>query len=113
MSPDWYWHRGLHDALILRTEESDLPYDYTQRNPVRNCFRIHLDASQAMFDTAVKSISLFNYKVLSTPASGLAGCYWKQDVLRSEKGKYVLELTALGETHVQFVIRFEYAEIER
>ena len=112
--PHWYWHRGLHDARILTTEEIELPYDYTQRDPVRNCFRIHLDASQAMFDTTVKSISLFNYKILrDDTAGGLAGCYWKQDTLEFRNGKYRLELSVLGKSDLRFVIRFGHAEVCR
>lgn len=117
--PDWYWRKGLHDAHILRTEDILLPFDHTQPNPCRNCFTIHLDASQAMFDTGVKSISLYNYKVIVDESGiggygdGLDGCYWMQDNLKYENGKYLLDIIALGEDDFHYIIRFEKASIER
>ena len=119
-NPLWYWTRGLHDALILRTEAIDLSYDHTQRNPGRNCFQIHLDASRAMFDTSIRCIKFFNYKILLDDSSfggyedgGINGCYWMQDILKYENGKYVLELTALGEDDFKFIILFDDAQVER
>ena len=61
--PEWYWHRGLHDAKIVRIEKLELPYDYKQRIPTRNCFVVHIDSKQSMFDTSVREIRLFNYKI--------------------------------------------------
>lgn len=118
-NPDWYWSRGLHDAHILRTESVELSYNYTQRNPIRNEFIIHLDSSDAMFDTTITSISLFNYKILEDKSDqggygdGLDGCYWIQDILRFEKGKFILELIALGEDDFTYSIQFESAKISR
>ena len=119
-NPSWYWTRGLHDALILRTEAIDLSYDHAQRNPVRNCFQIHLDASMAMIDTSIRCIKFFNYKILLDDSScggcedgGIKGCYWMQDILKYENGKYVLELTALGEDDFKFIILFDDAQVER
>lgn len=118
--PEWYWKRGLHDAHILRTEALAFDYDYTQRNPARNGLKIHLNASDAMFDTTVTCITLLNYKVLlDESANGgyeagcIAGCYWMQDTLKYENGKYVLELVLLGEDDFKYVIQFENAEIQR
>ncbi len=118
-NPPWYWRKGLHDALILRAEAIQLSYDYTQKNPRRTCLKIYLDASQAMFDTTVASISLYNYKILVDESDnggygdGLDGCYWMQDHLRIENGKYLLEITALGEDDFRYSIRFEDAEVQR
>ncbi len=67
--PEWYWHRGLHDAKIVRIEKLELPYDYKQRIPIRNCFVVHMDSKQAMFDTSVREIRLFNYKILTAELS--------------------------------------------
>ena len=119
-NPTWYWTRGLHDALILRTEAIDLSYDHTRRNPVRSCFQIHLDASTAMFDTSVQCIKLLNYKILLDDSAhggyeggGIEGCYWMQDILKFENGKYILEITALGEDDFKFIVRFDDAQVER
>lgn len=116
----WYWTRGLHDARILCTEAKDLPYDFTERHPIRNCFKIHLYSSGAMFDTSIKCITLFNYKILLDDSDkggytdgGLDGCYWMQDILRLDRGKYLLEITALGEDDFRYVIQFESAQVDR
>ena len=86
---------------------------------MRNCFEISLDASDALFDTGVQTIRLFNYKILRDDSSsggygdGLNGCYWMQDHLKWVNGHFVLEITALGEDDFSFVICFETAEVER
>ncbi len=118
-APQWYWHRGLHDALVLGVETQELPYDVTQRKPVRNSMTIRLDARGAMFDTAVTAIRLYNYKVLRDESevggygAGLTDCYWMQDRLRCEKGKFILDITALGEDDFLYSVRFDFAEVER
>lgn len=114
-NPDWYWKRGLHDAEITGVEERELDYDYTQPNPVRSCMTIRLDAKNAMFDIGVTAIHLYNYKVVRDESGtggygdGLEGCYWMQDRLRFENGKYCLEITALGEEDFLYVVRFDFA----
>ena len=118
--PEWYWHRGLHDAKIIRIEKLELPYDYKQRIPTRNCFVVHMDSEQAMFDTSVREIRLFNYKILTAELSSpdIEGTYWITDQLTEENGKYVLqvELRNSGRNSTyNFIlkIRFESAEIIR
>ena len=118
--PEWYWHRGLHDAKIVRIEKLELPYDYKQRIPTRNCFVVHMDSKQAMFDTSVREIRLFNYKILTADLSSpdIEGTYWITDQLTEENGKYVLqvELQKCGRNSTyNFIlkIRFESAEIIR
>ena len=118
--PEWYWNRGLHDAKIVRIEKLELPYDYKQRTPTRNCFVFHMDSKQAMFDTSVREIRLFNYKILTAELSSpdIEGTYWITDQLTEENGKYVLqvELRNCGRNSTyNFIlkIRFESAEIIR
>ena len=41
--PQWYWHRGLHDALVLGVDAREFDYDVTQAKPVRNCMTIRLE----------------------------------------------------------------------
>ena len=118
--PEWYWNRGLHDAKIVRIEKLELPYDYKQRIPTRNCFVVHMDSKQAMFDTSVREIRLFNYKILTAELSSpdIEGTSWITDQLTEENGKYVLqvELQNCGRNSTyNFIlkIRFESAEIIR
>ena len=109
--PQWYWLRGLHDALVLGVETQEFAYDVTQRKPVRNCMTIRLDARGALFDTSVTAIRLYNYKVLQ--GSELKGCHWMQDRLRREKDKFILDITALGKDDFPYSVRFDFAEVER
>lgn len=113
-NPDWYWKKGLHDAEVTHVEIKENPTDYRHRNSLF----LHLDASQAMFDTDVASIELRNYKILldespigGYPDSGIAGCYWMQDVLTWEKDKYILDIILLGEDDFHFIVRFEDAKV--
>ena len=109
--PQWYWLRGLHDALVLAVDAQEFAYDVTQAKPVRNCMTIRLDAGGALFDTSVTAIRLYNYRVLR--GAKLKGCHWMQDRLRREKHKFILDLTALGEDDFLYSVRFDFAEVER
>lgn len=117
--PEWYWKRGLHDALILGVEMQELQYDVAQRNPVRNVLTIRLDAGQALYDTSITAIRLYNYRILTDESDvggygqGLTDCYWMQDRLRWEKGKFLLDIIALGEDDFRYIVRFDFAEVER
>lgn len=118
--PEWYWNRGLHDAKIVRIEKLELPYDFKLRNPTRNCFVFHLDSKQALFDTSVQEIRLFNYKILAADISApdIEGTYWITDKLTEEDGKYFLQVELLNcgknsTNNFLFKIRFESAEIIR
>ena len=115
-NPHWYWHKGLHDAEITHVDIKENPMDFRQRTSLI----LHLDASQAMFDTGINAIELHNYKILldespicGYPDSGIGGCYWMQDVLTWETGKYILDIVLLGEDDFHFVIRFEDAQVHR
>lgn len=86
----------------------------------RSSLVLHLDASQAMFDTGINAIELRNYKILldespigGYPDSGIGGCYWMQDVLTWENGKYILDLILLGKDDFRFRVRFEDAVVHR
>lgn len=113
-NPDWYWPKGLHDSEITHVEIRENPGDY------RNQLILHLDTSQAMFDTSITAIELQNFKILldespigGYPDTGIGGCYWMQDVLTWDYGKYILDLILLGEDDFHFRIRFEDARVHR
>lgn len=115
-NPDWYWRSGLHDAEITHVDIQEIPTDFRHRNSLI----LHLDASQAMFDTGVAAIELRNFKILldespvgGYPDGGIEGCYWMQDVLTWENGKYILDIALLGEDDFHFIIRFEDAQVHR
>ncbi len=115
-NPGWYWKKGLHDAEVTHMEVTENPRDYRHRNSLT----LHLNASQAMFDTGITAIEFRNFKILldespagGYPDSGIAGCYWMQDVLTWEKGKYILDILLLGEDDFHYRIRFADALVHR
>ena len=68
--PEWYWVRALHDACIVGVEMFEFPFDYNKfiqekDKYNRNLLTLKIDASSAMFDTSVREIRFFNYKILT------------------------------------------------
>ncbi len=118
--PEWYWKAGLHDAKVIRVDQLVHDHDYRLAVPHRNSLVIHLNASGALFDTKVTAIVLKNYKILRDdsalggyPDCGIAGCYWMQDVLSWENGKFKLEIILLGEDDFRFDVQFDEATVYR
>ena len=110
---DWYWVRGLHDAELKNVIFHQLDYDYTERNPIRNYIELRLDSSQAMFDTSIKAIRLYNAKIISGDLD-CVNWFWKKDVLTQEAKKFVLDITFMHLREFKNCrISFEKAEVER
>lgn len=116
--PDWYWKYGLHDAKILSVAELELPPDWKSKNPRRNCLEICLDCKNALFETNIRKICLYNYKIrrFELNFKDLEEPWWIEDRLtRFPNTGYELEIiieTADGRQE-QFIVEFEMAEIER
>ena len=113
--PDWYWKKGLHDARILHAEELLFPCDYKNARPERTAFKLHLNAQNAIFETKIKNITLYDYQILSEFES-LDGVYWLSDTLTEENGRYILEIilcSLLYKNEFSFKISFTYADVER
>ena len=87
---NWYWNKGLFDAEIIKITQDYFQYDYTEKNPVRSCLTIELDAKAALYDTSVKQIKLYNSKVVSGNIS-VSG-WWKEDAIETANGKHTLTL---------------------
>lgn len=122
--PDWYWVLGLHDAHIILAETFEFPFDYNrftkEKNTYdRNCLTLTVNASGAMFDTAVKAIRLYNYKYLSKSATleGHGTLWWIGDRLISREGHFEMEIDLYdGEAFPEnFTVRiqFDRAEVDR
>lgn len=122
--PDWYWANGLHDACIIDVDTFDFPYDYNKYlvkkgNSDRNILTLKIDASNALFDTRVKEIRFFNYKILSDniKLEDRTKIWWVSDILTEEKEHYVLEVECRGFDSCPevftFKIRFDRAEVYR
>ncbi len=112
--PAWYWEKGLHDAEILRTEELVFPCDYKHASPKRTAFKLYLNSKRAIFQNNIKSITLYDYQILSEFES-LDGVYWLSDILTEESGRYILEITLLSlfyKNEFVFKISFAHAEAE-
>ena len=122
--PDWYWPLGLHDAHITLAEAFEFPFDYNrftkEKNRYdRNCLTLTVDATGAMFDTAVKTIRLYNYKYLSenTTLEGHGTLWWITDRLTVCEGYCELEIDLYDSEHFPkdftVKIKFDRAEVDR
>lgn len=116
--PEWYWKRGLHDAVIISVAELNLPVDWKTENPLHNCFEINLDSSKALYEN-VKKISLYNYNIV-TPRidiNSLQNPWWVSDTISQNvnSGMYTLEINIEDKDGdvANFIIAFEKAEVER
>ena len=72
--PEWYWTKGLHDAGITEVESFEFPFDYNkfigQKSKYdRNLLKLKIDSKGAIYDTSVKEIHFYNYKILTPDIS--------------------------------------------
>ncbi len=123
-TPTWYWHRGLHDAHITLAEAFEFPFDYNRFTREkskydRNCLTLTIDASNALLDTSVRTIRLYNYKYLSENATleSHKTLWWIADRLTDCTNHYILEID-LHDCEAfpkDFTVRikFDRAEVER
>ena len=123
-APVWYWTRGLHDAAIIGVESFEFPFDYakyTREKSIynRNLFILKIDAKGAMFDSTIKEIRFFNYKILSDniELKNRKKIWWLADRLLEENGHYVLEIDLHDfdsfPQEFTFKIKFDRAEVDR
>lgn len=109
--PEWYWEKGLHDAQIIHKIFHTVGYSREAKG--MNCVEIQLDACQAMFDTSVKAIKLYNCKEL-TPEINIENLWWVGDKLSLSNEKYVLEIDLRSpKKQCRYVVRFENCEVVR
>ena len=111
--PDWYWVKGLHDAQVTDLSFIDFDYDYTKRNPTRNCMTIQLDTRSAMFDTSIKAIKLLNSKIVQGDTD-FVGWFWKDDILKPSHKGFELQITLISNRNTKICkISFENAIVEK
>ena len=119
--PEWYWKSGLHDAAIIGVESFEFPFDYNKfvgekSKYNRNLFVLKIDAKGALFDTSVKEIHLFNYKIISDTVNlqGRKKAWWLSDRLTAENGSYLLEihLQDLDSFPEEFTFKVKFAKAE-
>ena len=122
--PDWYWKNGLHDAEILSVCELELAPDWKENYPKRNCLDILLNGKNALFETTIKRISLYNYRIVDMKMNAtepitleaFRDVYWLGDSIgQLEDGKYLLEIDCTdSHSNLLFLsVKFEIPEIER
>lgn len=104
--PDWYWTRGLHDAVVLSVISRE------------NCLEICLDSTNAMLERDIKKISLFNYKIQTPEVTlgDLENTWWLRDNVQIlPNRRYLLEI--IFETgrrkRKTLTVLFKTASIER
>ena len=127
-APEWYWTRGLHDACIIGAESFEYPFGYDKYRDEkdqynRNVFTLKINAEDAMFDSKVKEIRFFNYKILSNHIrlQNRKKVWWLADRLSEENSysyyNYMLEIDlqdfASSPTEFTFKIKFGWAEVDR
>ena len=123
-APEWYWQRGLHDAAIIDVDSFEFPFDYNKyvgekSKYNRNLFILKIDAKGAMFDSTIKEIRFFNYKILSDniELKNRKKIWWLADRLLEENGHYVLEIDLQDfdsfPQEFTFKIKFARAEVDR
>ncbi len=118
--PEWYWFRGLHDAVVVDVAEQTWPVDYTQTVRRYNAPEISLDCRNAMMEQDISRITLYNCKVIAGDVSRMGGerVWWYTDRLeRREADKWPWQLTVTLEEgsgeRFEVVVRFEDVFIER
>ncbi len=113
MGYDWYWAKGIHDGVIKNIYSKLLQYDYTDKKPVRNYLEILIDTTNALFDTSIKAIRFYNYKVLND-FEGLQGYWWIKDELTKINDKFKIKIF-LGSSKGQQILEiiFEFAKLIR
>ena len=123
-APEWYWKSGLHDAAITDVESFEFPFDYNKfvgekSKYNRNLFVLKIDAKGDLFDSTVKEIRLFNYKIISDSINldGRKKVWWLSDRLTEENGDYFLEIDLQDfdsfPQEFTFRIKFARAEVDR
>ena len=111
--PNWYWKKGLHDAKITGWQFENFDYDYSQRNPIRNCITVELDSRMALFDTTLKTIKFVNAKIIQGDTQ-CVNWFWKDDIVQKTYKGYEIEITLTPYPSTKKMkIAFENIIIER
>lgn len=113
---DWYWSKGLHDAEILRVRETELQYNYHQRHPIRNMLELTLDSAHAMFDTSIKALRFYNYKIISGDINRPTGAWWYADTITETSNHITIEIkytTKQNRNIAAVKIQFDKIEVVR
>ena len=127
--PEWYWESGLHDACIIGVETYEFPFDYSkytaEKNKYdRNMLSLRIDAKGALYDSRVKEIRFYNYKLLaesvdlaSLEPSEKNKVWWLADQLTEQNEKYeldiLLEICVPHQKQFHLRLRFDRAEVDR
>jgi hypothetical protein len=127
--PEWYWESGLHDASIIGVETYEFPFDYGKYTAEKNKYdhnmlSLRIDAKGALYDSRVKEIQFYNYKLLpesvdlaSLEPSEKNKVWWLADQLTEQNGKFeldiLLEICVPHQKQFHLKIRFDRAEVDR
>ena len=117
--PDWYWKKGLYDSEIKSVKEISRP-DKRLHASDYILLEISLDSSGAEYDSDIKALYFYNYRVTSGNRDLLLkdaiGTWWFDDKPSETKdGKLKLELVLkdINNNELKYVIEFDRVEIIR
>ena len=112
--PEWYWTRGLHVACIKAVESFEFLFDYNNYN--RNLLKLIIDSKGAIYDTSVKEIRFYNYKILTSDFSldNRKTIWWLSDRLIENGDNYILEidLQDLDSYPEEFTFKIKFEQVE-
>ena len=118
--PEWYWSRGLHDAIVKSVHLKEFSFNPRDKNQIRNSLIIEVDSRCAMYDTTICTIRFINInkKALDNrELSSLIGSWWIKDDLSfcQNKRKWTIK-NLFGKTKTKTVslnFCFDYVEINQ
>ena len=127
--PDWYWEAGLHDACIVGVDTYEFPFDYNKYTADKNKYdcnmlSLRIDAKGALYDSLVKEIRFYNYRLLpesvdfaSIEPYEKSKVWWLADQLTETGAKYeldvLLEICVPHQKQFHLKLRFDRVEVDR
>lgn len=122
--PEWYWASGLHDAAITKAESFEFPFDYDKFDGQKSTYdrralKLTIDSKGVMYDTTVKEVYFYNYKILTPDISleNRKNIWWLSDRLSECGRSFVLKIDLCDfdsrPENFTFKIKFERAEVIR
>lgn len=123
-TPEWYRVNGLHDACITDISTEEYTFDYNEFvkdkcKYKRNVLTFKIDAQGALYDTRVKEIRFYNYKIISEcfPLNVRNKIWWMADRLVDCGEYYTLEtdLIDYDSRPEEFTckLKFGWSEVDR
>lgn len=116
--PEWFWTRGLHDAVVEDISAKEITPDYSKPFPLYNYLSIELDAEHAMFERDIAEIRFYNYKLKGFEAKLPTEfpLFWMTETLKQiseHRFEIKIELVTERNKHRFIHMTFQTAEVLR